>query len=191
MTPWLTPPRGPAATLTAQFAALVPELETTRLRLRAPRIQDFAAYRDISRSDRWPHSDGRIPTDEEAWLDFNQMLASWLLRGIGLFSVETRRDGALIGFACLDHEWGDPDVEIGWMLCAGAERQGYATEAARAVLHFTATQARASVVSYMGLDHPRSHAVAERLGGTRDAVAEAALGQSVFIYRHDLKDTLQ
>ena len=191
MTPWLTPPTGAAARLTDQFAELVPVLDTERLRLRAPRIAEFDAYRLINQSDRWPHGDEEQGTDEDAWLDFNQMLASWMLRGIGLFAVEAKQDGRLLGFASIDHEWGDPEVEIGWMLTADAEGQGYATEAGAALLDFARSQGRASVVSYMGHDHPRSGAVSQRLGGVRDPQAEADLEDALFVYRHELKEQVQ
>ncbi len=191
MTPWLSPPTGAAARLTDQFAALVPVLETERLRLRAPRIAEFDAYRSIFHSDRWPHGDEGAGTDEDAWLDFNQMLASWMLRGIGLFAVETQLDATLVGFASIDHEWGDPEVEIGWMLTADAEGQGYATEAGAALLELARSQGRKSVVSYMGHDHPRSAAVAQRLGGVRDPKAEADLDHALFVYRHELKEQVQ
>ncbi|MDX8347119.1 GNAT family N-acetyltransferase [Cognatiyoonia sp. IB215446] len=186
MRPWLTPPTGEAAALTARFAAIVPVLETARLRLRAPTIADFAAYEEIYHSDRWP-GDGEAGSDEDAWLDYNQMLASWMLRGIGLFAVETN-DGTLIGFASIDHEWGDPEVEIGWMLTAAAEGQGFATEAGAALMRFATSQGRTSVVSYMGKNHPRSAAVSERLGGVRDPKAEAALNNDTYVYRHYLED---
>ena len=187
MRPWLTPPTGDAAALAAQFAAIVPVLETERLRLRAPVISDFAAYEKIYHSDRWPH-DGDQGSDEDAWLDFNQMLASWILRGIGLFTAETKNDGTLIGFASIDHEWGDPEVEIGWMLTADAEGQGFATEAGAALMRFAAKQGRASVVSYMGKNHPRSAAVSKRLGAVRDKQAEAALNNQIYVYRHNLEN---
>jgi len=188
MTPWLASPTGAALALTERFAAVVPEMETVRLRLRAPKIGDFPAYLDIFHSDRWPNDDDGPGTDEDAWLDFNQMLASWLLRGVGLFSLETRDNGALVGFASIDHEWGDAEVEIGWMLTAAAEGKGYATEAGAALMQFAASQGRTSVVSYMGKTHPRSAAVAKRLGGTRDMDAEAAVRDEIYVYRHDLKD---
>lgn len=191
MTPWLSPPTGAAARLTDQFAALVPVLDTERLRLRAPRISEFEAYRAISQSDRWPHGDDAPGTDEDAWLDFNQMLASWMLRGIGLFAVEAKPDGTLIGFATIDHEWGDPEVEIGWMLTAETEGKGYATEAGAALLAFARSQGRGSVVSYVGQDHPRSAAVSRRLGGVRDLKAEADLDNALFVYRHALKEQVQ
>ena len=187
MTPWLTPPTDAAAQLTDQFAALIPVLETERLRLRAPRIAEFDAYRVISQSDRWPHGDDDKGTDEDVWLDFNQMLASWMLRGIGLFAVEAKQDNRLIGFATIDHEWGDPEVEIGWMLTATAEGHGYATEAGRAVLDFAASQGRTSVVSYVAPGNARSAAVSDRLGGVRDQMAEADL-DDVLVFRHVLKE---
>lgn len=181
MQPWEVPSTGPAAALVARIAEHLPRLETERLVLRAPRIEDGPVYCAIFLSDRWPHDD--VPTEEDAWLDFNFLVASWLLRGFGIFAVEDKATGALLGFVALDHEFGDPEREIGWMLCPEAEGRGIATEAGRALLtHAAALGIRP--VAYAGIDNPRSMGVAERIGGQRDAALEAEIGdEGLAVYR--------
>ena len=178
--PWMIPPAGPAAALAEGLRTACPRLETARLVLRAPTLADGAAYVAIYLSDRWPHDER--PDAEEAWLDFNMVVASWSLRGFGAFAIEDRATGALCGFLMLDHEFGDPEPEIGWALAEGAEGRGIATEAAAAALDW-ARSLGLSPVAYMGTDHAASAAVARRLGGTRDAVAEAALGPGILVWR--------
>lgn len=180
--PWETPPKGAAAERAARFAALVPVIATPRLRLRAPRIGDFPIYaRFLIDTDL----DDAAPEDrEEAWLDFCQIVASWPLRGCGSWTAEDR-DGRAVGAAVVNHEFGDPEVELGWAVARGAEGQGIATEAARAArAHLFGEMGLASVVSYIDPGNARSVAVAEGLGAARDPQAEAALNDAILVYRH-------
>jgi Acetyltransferases, including N-acetylases of ribosomal proteins len=179
--PWTTPPRGSAAQLAGRLAAALPRLQTPRLTLRAPQIADGAAYDVIYRSDRWPHPDG-LPDAEAAWLDFNSLVASWLLRGYGSWAIEDRARGDLLGFAILHHEFGDPEPEIGWAPLPEAEGRGIATEAAAAILAHARTIGIAPV-AYVDPGNPRSSSVARRIGGHQDAAAEDGIGGAAEVWR--------
>jgi RimJ/RimL family protein N-acetyltransferase len=181
--PWEQPSTGAAAALAADVAACIPELETPRLRLRAPRIGDFEAYAAIATTERGVHFGGPM-SREAAWLDFAQLVASWLLRGYGVWSVERRADGRLIGFLPLDHEFGDPEPEIGWLLLPEAEGQGFATEAATAARRLAFERLGfGTLVSYVDRTNHRSVGVAERLGARREA-ATHPLDGDVLVFRH-------
>ncbi len=181
---WEMPLGGPAAATAAALAAQVPQLTTERLALRAPRVTDFDAYAAIFMSDRSVFMDG--PYDREgAWADFTQAVAGWLLRGIGLWTMERRADGAVMGFGFFWQEYGDPEPEIGWALTAEAEGQGYATEAAQAMLPLALAQfGPGGVVSYIDPHNAASARIARSLGARRDPVAEAAYGDGCQIWRH-------
>lgn len=180
--PWLTPPRGPAAERAAGIVEAIPVLETERLILRAPRLDDWPVLEPIWTSDRARHMGGPM-SPEEAWLDFNQLVASWLLRGFGAFVLEERTTGRALGIATLDHEWGDPEPEIGWLLIEEAEGRGIAREAGRAlILHARELIGQGSFVAYMDRAHARSIRVAEALGGVPDAVRHP-LDDEVMVYR--------
>ncbi len=175
MTAWQAPSTGATAAIAGRALAAVPELRTDRLRLRAPRIDDFPIYSRFSEA----------PETEAAWLDFCQIVASWSLRGFGPWTMEPGDGGAALGAIVLGHEYGDPEPEIGWVVAPDAEGRGYATEGARAALaHAFGPMGFATLVSYVDEDKPRSIAVAERLGGQRDPVAEQAIGQDCRVYRH-------
>ncbi len=182
--PWEAPLAGPAGETAARLAAAVPLLRTGRLVLRAPRVADFAAYAAIFTSDRAVYMDG--PYDREgAWADFTQAVAGWLLRGIGVWTIEHAETGRILGFSFLWQEFGDPEPEIGWALAEGEEGQGFATEAARAILpHALAQFGAGGVVSYIDEGNDASARVAARLGARRDPAAEAALGHAVQVWRH-------
>ena len=178
-------PSGDAAALAAALAALVPVIVTDRLRLRAPRLQDYPAYEAVFLSDRARHMGGPF-TAEDAFSDFAQAVAGWMLRGAGAWTITARDEDAPLGWVYLWYEFGDPEPEIGWVLTAGAEGQGYALEAARAVHPRAMAQfGSGRVVSYIDAGNHRSARIAQALGARRDLAAEAALGEpDLHIYRH-------
>jgi RimJ/RimL family protein N-acetyltransferase len=179
MSPWEQPPAGAAAALAARVAGAVPVLETARLRLRAPRLADFAGYAEIATTERGVHFGGPM-TRRDAWLDFCQLAAGWLLRGHGTWALERRFDGALLGFLTLNHEFGDPEPELGFLLLAEAEGQGYAREAAEATRDFAFDRLGwPSVVSYIDPANARSIRLAERLGARREGPVD-----DVLVFRH-------
>lgn len=181
---WLAPHPGDAARVAA-IAAALPRLQTERLVLRAPRLSDWEVLELIWTGVRSWTPDGGIDP-EEAWLDFCQLVASWPLRGYGPLTITARADGRVLGLLPIDHEYGDPEPELGWMLVADAEGLGYATEAARAVLPWLTELFGAGGFVIYTADNARSSAVAERLGARRDPVAEAeiaALGETSEVWR--------
>jgi RimJ/RimL family protein N-acetyltransferase len=179
--PWEAASTGPAASLTTAITAPIPTIATTRLRLRAPRIADFEAYAAITTSSRGSLIGGPF-TREEAWLDFSQLVAGWILRGFGLWSVETLAGEILVGFVMLNHEFGDDEPELGYLLVIDAEGKGFASEAAQAARHFAFGILKwPSVVSYIDPGNARSIALVERMGATLDTVASDA---DLLVYRH-------
>ena len=183
---WHAPTSGPALAVLSAVQAAVPVITTDRLTLRAPRVADFDAYAAVFVSDRSVFMDG--PYDHErAWLDFCQAVASWVLRGVGLYTVTRTDSRAVVGFLFLWQEFGDPEPEIGWVLCAEAEGHGYATEAARAVLPLALAQfGPGGLVSYIDEGNLSSMRVAERLGARRDIAAEARHAMGCQIWRHGI-----
>lgn len=183
--PWEAAPTGPAAAIAGGVAAAVPELETARLRLRAPRLADFDAYARIAGSERGAFIGGPM-TREAAFLDFAEMVAGWMLRGHGLWTVERRDDGALLGFLPLGFETGDPEAELGFLFLAEAEGRGYAREAAEAARGFAFDRLGwTTVVSFIDPGNARSIRLAERLGARLDPqTVDGAL-----VYRHERQET--
>lgn len=182
--PWEVPAKGPTAALSARLGALVPRIETERLILRAPELRDFDQYAGILISDRARYMDG--PFDRKgAWQDFTQYVAGWLLRGAGVWTVEDRATGSVAGFVSVAVEFGDQEHELGYMLTAAAEGQGFATEAVAAARSFALdTHELPSLVSYVDPDNARSAGVSHRVGAVRDTQAEAVFDDPVHVYRH-------
>lgn len=173
-----------AAAFAIRLQSLIPTLETERLRLRAPALADFPVYADIALGPK-----GRFILPEQtragAWYDFSNMVACWLLRGHGLWTVERRDTALTLGFTLISFEPGDHEPELGYMFAAEAEGNGYATEAAgRAKLYAFETLAFSTLVSTIDPDNAASLAVALRLGGARDTDAEAAHGGETLVVRY-------
>lgn len=181
-----TPSTGAAAAQAARMALTIPSIDTARLHLRAPRIDDFPVYAEITAGPRGVHILDD-PTREAAWLDFTQMVATWVLRGHGLWTVQTKADDAVIGFVLLGFEPGDHEPELGYMFREAAEGQGFANEAAIAARDFGFDMlGLPSLVSTIDPDNHRSCRLAERLGASRDSAAEAAFDEDILVYRHPM-----
>lgn len=146
-------------------------LETDRLTLRGWRDDDLDTLAAIHADPEVMRyiADGR-PQDRErtaAFLDKHQRL--WRERGFGLFAVEPRATGTLIGWAGLAVPEFLPEVlpavEIGWRLSRPAWGHGYATEAAEAALRFAFDEAGLDrVISIRHVGNVRSGRVMAKLG---------------------------
>jgi RimJ/RimL family protein N-acetyltransferase len=118
-----------------------PTLETTRLRLRGHRIDDFSASAAM-----WAepvvvrYIGGRPLSQEEAWTRLLRYVGHWSWMGFGYWAVEEKATGKFIGevgFADLRREI-QPSIqglpELGWVLAGRAHGKGYATEAVGAAI---------------------------------------------------------
>lgn len=161
----------------------IPQLETERLILRAPRFEDFPAYAAFLASPRAHYMGG--PSDKRAaWGMFTSDLAMWPLFGHGCLMIELKTSGACLGQVGINHGPLFPEKELGWLLYEGFEGFGYATEAGAALkawaFDFFGLE---TLVSYFDPDNRLSMAVSTRLGGTRDDTAPVQdEGDIVFRY---------
>ncbi len=185
MTPRCThPPLGRAAMAATRHRAVIPRICTPRLVLRAPELSDLPLWTDLCTGSDGAHLGGPM-TERDAWESFCTYVAGWLLHGHGLWSVERRKDGALVGFVMLGLEWEDLEPELGWMIAPEARGQGFGSEAARAARnHGIKTFGPGGCVSYVHADNTASNRLAASLDANRDATAEAAIGEPVCVWRH-------
>lgn len=151
-------------------AATLPVLGTDRLSLRAPSLSDFEIYADIVCGPRGAFLGGPM-TRDDAWLDYAQLCAGWILRGHGVWTVTLQNEP--IGFVLIGVEPGDEAHELGFIFTQDAEGEGYAFEAAKAALeHARDTLHLPELVSYIAAANTRAIALALRLGakqrGTHD-----------------------
>lgn len=145
------------------------EIETPRLLLRQWRKADFAPFAALNAD---PKAMKYFPAplslaESDAMAERCQALIA--ARGWGLWAVEARHAGSFIGFVGLNSPAYElpfsPCIEIGWRLAFDHWGQGYASEAARAVLHAGFERLRlAEIVSFTALGNLRSQAVMRRIG---------------------------
>lgn len=174
----------------------IPTLETERLILRAPTLQDAESFIAFKTSERSKFTNG--PLDRAAaQVSFSAIAGMWVFRGYGLFmaALKTEPEIAIGGFGIF-HPAKHEEPEFGWSLYdARYEGKGYVTEAMRAVIPWA--------WDVIGVDTAQSHidegnaasaAVAIALGASLDAdatkTANAPGGEFedeapfVNIYRH-------
>ena len=107
-----------------------PTIETARLILRPPTLEDFPRWAEAMEN---PASSrfigGPIPA-ATAWRGFMTMAGAWALTGVGMFSVIEKATGRWIGRIGPWRPYGWPGNEVGWGLHLDAMGQGYGLEAA-------------------------------------------------------------
>lgn len=130
---------------------------------------------------------GGAPADrEESWRSLAFMLGHWVLRGYGLFAVEEKASGQFIGRVGLLDPEGWPETEVAWTIARPFWGQGYAVEAARAVLdHTMRTLGLPPPISLIDPANRRSIRVAEKLGAAVERQIEFH-GDTIDVYRHRL-----
>jgi ribosomal-protein-alanine N-acetyltransferase len=158
-----------------------PVVTTSRLRLRGFRAEDLPAHRAAVDDDpavTWAHTRFSLADSLRRWAG---RLDDWERDGFGMWIVEVVGDGSVVGHAGLQRLEGTDDVELGYYLGRSAWGQGYATEAARAVLAYGfGTAGLRRIVAVVRIENDASRKVLHKLGfrHERDGIfygAEASL----------------
>ncbi|MDB5465602.1 MAG: family N-acetyltransferase [Phenylobacterium sp.] len=147
-------------------------IETGRLILRRWREADREPYAAMMADPEVADWLGGVLTRAEADARIDRSEATFEQHGFGRFALERQADGALVGYCGLMPVGEDlpeaPGVEIGWAVAREAWGQGYAPEAARAVLADAFGRlGLAEVVAYTTVGNVRSQAVMRRAGFVR------------------------
>lgn len=119
----------------------VPVLETSRLRLRGFRADDFDFWFAMSRDIAYYRYFSPEPMpEEEVWKLVLRSAGHWVIMGYGFWAVEEKESGRFVGAVgflslkrAIDPPLGDAP-EIGWVLDPAVHGLGYASEAVAAVL---------------------------------------------------------
>jgi RimJ/RimL family protein N-acetyltransferase len=171
---------------------LIPQLETERLILRAFDEKDLDAYTEMCADPEVMRyiGNGQTLSRFEAWRNMAMMLGHWQLRGYGMWAVEERHSGVMIGrIGCWQPE-GWLGFEIGWTLRRAYWSCGYATEAARAAIAYAFGELQQShVISLIRPDNSASRRVAEKLGEKLEGTTEI-FGMEAVVYGISREDWL-
>jgi RimJ/RimL family protein N-acetyltransferase len=142
-------------------------LETPRLLLRQFKEEDLDPYAAMCANEEVMRyiGEGRTLSRAQSWQNMAMILGHWQLRGYGLWAVEEKASGLLVGRIGFFNPEGWPGFEIGWMLGRDHWGKGYAVEGARVALeHAFTAMSQTRVISLIRPGNERSIRVAERLG---------------------------
>ena len=183
MTPaWTNPATPKAARLASAISDALPHIETARLILRPCKGSDWAHLEPIWTTECAVYIGGPM-TPEDAWLDFTQCVAAWMLQGSGPLTITRKGDDTPLGLVLLCAEFGDPSPELGWLLREEAEGFGYATEAAIALRNWAFADLELdSFASFVDQSNAASIRVAEKLGAKQTGVHPLADDCLVFTH---------
>lgn len=158
-------------------------LETERLLLRWLREDDFKQYAEMCRDPEvMRFLGGQLFTDVEVWRQMAYFMGHWHFRGYGIWGLEEKSTGDLVGRIGFLNPIGWPAFELGWTLSRESWGKGYATEGAQRALAYAFTELdRDHVISLIAPDNIASAKVAERLGESVEGKTEL-FGKEVFIY---------
>lgn len=148
-----------------------PVLDTERLRLRGHRLDDFDACLALASDPVAVRFIFQKPlTPEEVWARLLRSAGHWALLDHGLFAVEERATGRMIGEVGLaDFRRGlgsdfDGVPECAWLMSGDVHGKGYATEAVRAAIGWMEARfAPARTVCIIDPDNAASLGVAAKL----------------------------
>jgi RimJ/RimL family protein N-acetyltransferase len=150
-----------------------PVLGTAQLTLRGWTEADLAPFAAMNADLRVTEFLPRPLSREQSDALVASIQQSFRTHGFGWWAVEVTGSGGFAGFVGLNVPSFaapfTPCVEVGWRLAPGYWGQGYATEAAAAVVDFAfETLGLSEIVSFTVPANRRSRAVMERLGMQHD-----------------------
>ncbi|PWS34974.1 N-acetyltransferase [Falsiroseomonas bella] len=142
-----------------------PVLDTPRLLLRPPRLEDLEGWTALASDPESARFIGGVQPPFGAWRSLSAMAGSWSLQGFGMFSVIEKATGAWIGRIGPWHPVGWPGPEIGWGILRSTWGKGLALEAATASMDWAfGTLGWDRAVHLIHPDNAPSRALAGRLG---------------------------
>jgi RimJ/RimL family protein N-acetyltransferase len=144
-----------------------PTLETSRLILRPPQLEDLDVWAALMADEEVTRYIGGVKTRPMVWRTLATMIGHWVLKGYSLFSVIEKETGDCLGRVgawCPD---GWPGTEVGWALARSAWGKGYATEAAITAIDWAFdAHGWSEVIHCIDPANTASVAVAKRLGSS-------------------------
>lgn len=161
----------------------IPVVETDRLRLRAPKMDDLAALYAFYQTDRSRMVGGPLE-EREVHRMMMSTIGSWALKGHGMWHIADKDTDAMLGATGIIFAptWDEP--ELGWSILGNAEGKGIAFEAAAAARQYAARHlGHDAVISYIDPANTRSEALAIRLGAKIERSVEK-FDKTVNIWRH-------
>ena len=165
------------------MSVAVPTLTTERLIMRPPSAEAFPVYEEFyTDADASRFYDGPIPVDQ-AWATLAMDIGNWQLQGFGVWILEQKSDGRLLGVCGFWQDRGWPR-ELTWWLLPDARGKGNASEASRAATsHGYEVFGWDHVETFIDDDNEAAQALVLRLGGIENRRETFVDGKDRTIYR--------
>ena len=140
-------------------------IETSRLVLRPPRLEDLDAWTEMMADEPTARFIGGVMPRATCWRQLMTMIGSWHAHGFAMFSVIERASGRWIGRLGPWQPEGWPGTEIGWSIVRDCWGKGYAVEGAAASTDWALDHlAWTDVIHSIDPNNLASQRVAEKLG---------------------------
>jgi len=105
-------------------------IETSRLILRPPRLEDLDAWAEMMSDETTAKFIGGAVPRPVSWRALMTMIGSWHALGFAMFSVIEKSSGRWVGRLGPWMPEGWPGTEVGWAISRDCWGRGYATEGA-------------------------------------------------------------
>jgi len=140
-------------------------LQTDRLLLRPPVMEDFDAWARLAADEETMRHLGGVQPRSIAWRNFAFAVGSWHLQGFCGFSVIEKSSGSWVGRVGPLQPEGWPGTEVGWAFRRSAWGKGYAREAAIVAVDWAFDNLGwTDVIHSINAENQPSQALAQRLG---------------------------
>jgi len=144
------------------------QLETERLLLRPPRLDDLDPWSEMMKDEETARFIGGVMDRAVCWRQLMTMIGAWHAHGFGMFTVLEKASGRYIGRLGPWHPEGWPGHEIGWGLVREFWGRGYAVEGSIAATNWAFEALDwTDVIHSIAPDNVQSQRVAQKLGSRR------------------------
>ena len=140
-------------------------IETPRLILRPPRVEDLDAWAEMMTDEIAAKFIGGVMPRSVTWRGLMTMIGSWHAMGFAMFSVIEKSSGRWVGRLGPWMPEGWPGPEVGWAISRDCWGRGYATEGAAVATDWAFDHLGwTKVIHSIAPDNVASQAVAKKLG---------------------------
>jgi RimJ/RimL family protein N-acetyltransferase len=141
------------------------QLETARLILRPPRLEDLDAWSVMMADEETARFIGGVAPRSICWRQLMTLIGAWHAHGFAMFSVIEKQSGRWIGRLGPWQPEGWPGTEIGWAIVRDRWGRGYAGEGAIAAINWAFdTLGWSNIIHSIAPENLASQRVAQKLG---------------------------
>jgi len=167
---------------------MIPILETQRLRLVPPTIENLDFYEEFYTNEEASKAYGGPLEKEQTLARLKADLGSWYLFDFGVWVIQQKSDDSFVG-TCGFWKGNDWPKELTWWVLPEARGKGIATEASKAAIAHAYNEFKWDTVqTYMNDDNIAARTLVEKLGGQKIDRQSFGDGLSRDIYKFPKPD---